>query len=198
MENEPQRFPLSWPHGWARTKFRGDSRFRVTLSESFDRLERELERLRAVNPFLSSNLVLGVRGQPLANQAQPADTGVAVYFKLRSKGALHDRVLACDRYRKVEENIAAIAAHIDALRAIERHGVGTIEQAFAGYTALPPPSEDNRAPWRSVFHLKPDAPVTAADVNVIYRAAAKRAATDESRLLELNLARDAAMQELGG
>jgi phenylpropionate dioxygenase-like ring-hydroxylating dioxygenase large terminal subunit len=31
--------------------------------------------------------------------------------------------MPCDRYTRVADNIAAIAAHIDATRAIERHGV---------------------------------------------------------------------------
>ena len=30
-------------------------------------------------------------------------------------------------------------------------GVGTIEQAFAGYTALPPPTEANRPAWREAL-----------------------------------------------
>jgi len=47
----------------------------------------------------------------------------------------------------VSDNIAAIAAHIEALRAQERYGVGTIEQAFAGYSAL-----EHRT-WQIVLRL---------------------------------------------
>ena len=43
-----------------------------------------------------------------------------LYFRLKDKPI----VLACDRYDTVEANLAAIAAHIDAMRAMERHDVG--------------------------------------------------------------------------
>ena len=62
-----------------------------------------------------------------------ADPGVAVYFKLKGK----PRVLACDRWLSAAENLAAVAGHIEAIRAVDRYGVGTLEQAFAGYQALP-------------------------------------------------------------
>lgn len=193
---EPQRYPLAWPAGWPRVSHRRSSKFRVTLSGAFDRLDRELSLLRAVSPFMSSNLMLGVKGSPLANQAQPRDTGVAVYFKMRYQHTLQDRVLACDRYHMIEDNIAAVAAHIDCLRGIERYGVGTMEQAFAGYTALPSPSADNRAPWRGMLGIKEGTTVTRADIDVMYRSQAKRAATDEGALLQLNLAKEAAYKEI--
>ena len=62
----------------------------------------------------------------------PDDPGVAVYFQLHDK----ERVLACDKWDTVADNIAAIAAHIDGIRRQDRYGVGTIDQAFAGYSAL--------------------------------------------------------------
>lgn len=197
---EGQRYPLSWPHGWPRNTRRGSSNFRtgrdrVTLSDAFARLENEMGRLgvRETDVLMSSNLVLGMRGMPLANQAQPADPGVAVYFKLKGK----DRVLACDRWLTAQENIAAIAGHIDAMRKMDRYGVGTIDQAFAGYTSLPPPNADNRPPWRGMLGFPPTAQVTADDIKVAYRAHAKNAANDQGALLQLNLARDAALAEIG-
>jgi hypothetical protein len=193
------RFPLAWPHGWPRVTQRIPARFTshgrgITISAAIDRLEQELDRLRATEPLLSSNLKLSLSGVPYSGQAEPKDCAVAVYFKLKGR----DRVLACDRYTSASGNIAAIAAHIDALRRIERYGVGTIEQAFAGYTALPPPGADNRPPWREIFGIHPTAAITPADINLVYRARAKAAATNEAQLLTLNLARDAALQELTG
>jgi hypothetical protein len=194
----PSRTPLAWPQGWPRCTDLQSARFKahgrdITISAAMDRLERELERLGATDGFLSSNLKLGLSGVPLSGQAEPRDRGVAVYFKL--DGA--DRVLACDRYLSCAGNIAAIANHIDALRRIDRYGVGTLQQAFAGYTGLPPPSADNRPPWRSTLGFKPHTTVTAEDVKVNFRTLAKQAATDENRLRDLNLARDAALRELG-
>lgn len=195
---DPTRNPLAWPTGWPRTTDKERSRFTshkrdITLSAGMQRLETELERLGATDVLLSSNLKLGISGVILSGQAEPRDNGIAVYFKLND----HDRVLACDKYLAAAANIAAIAAHIDALRRIDRYGVGTMEQAFAGYVGLPPPSADNRAPWRATLGFKHDAKVTASDVQINFRSLAKASATDEDRLRELNLARDAAFAELG-
>ena len=79
----------------------------------------------------------------------PDDPGVAVYFQLHDK----ERVLACDKWDTVADNIAAIAAHIDGIRRQDRYGVGTIDQAFAGYSALPPPGGTSRPtrPWHEVL-----------------------------------------------
>lgn len=157
MNDRPTSYPLAWPHGWPRNRTRYPARFstdggKLTISDGLRRLEAELKRLGVPNwnVIVSSNLVLGQRGMPLANQAEPADPGVAVYFKLRNK----PRVLACDRWRRTAENLGAIAAHIDAIRRVDRYGVGTLDQAFAGYTPLPPPGADNRAPWRAVLEAE--------------------------------------------
>lgn len=194
------RFPLSWPLGWPRSdpaklkssNFSAGGRD-ITISAAISRLELELARLGAGDPLLSSNLKLGISGVPLSGQAEPKERGVAVYFTLKG----HDRVLACDRYLAVAGNIAAIAAHIDALRRIERYGVGTIEQAFAGYTALPAPSADNRAAWRKVFEFHPGDTPNPESVNRVYRMMAMRANNDEAVLRSLNIARDDALRELG-
>jgi hypothetical protein len=199
MSQEKSRFPLAWPLGWPRTNDRVPSRFTshrrdITIAGAIQRLENELERLGATEPLLSSNLKLSLSAVPFSGQAEPRDPAVAIYFKLKG----HDRVLACDKYTSASGNIAAIAAHIDALRRIERYGVGTMEQAFAGYVGLPPPSADNRPFWRETFGIGPMTPVTMADVRAIYRDLAKRNANNEARLRELNIARDAAWQELNG
>lgn len=194
------RYPLCWPVGWKRNPLGGvrrssfSSRGReITVYDATSRLERELGFLHAEDMILSTNLRTGLRGDPLSSQREPADRGAAVFFKLNKK----DRVLACDVYTTVAGNIAALAAHIDALRRIERYGVGTMEQAFAGYDALPPPSEDNRPQWRRILGFKPETVVTAEDVKLNFRALAKAAIGNEERLVALNLARDQAMVELG-
>lgn len=210
MEHEAQRFPLSWPTGWKRTTSRKSARFfatsastdglqrwkggRVTIAQAIERLDKQLRMLGATSPILSTNVSLGRRGEPLSSRGEPQDPGAACYFQLKGK----PRVLACDTWDRVADNIAAIAAHIDAMRRIERYGVGNLEQAFAGYDALPAPNADNRAPWRGMLGFKPNAVVTVDDVQIAYRTHAKMAAADQGALLQLNLARDAAMRELGG
>ncbi len=203
------RYPLAWPIGWTRTRARvggqfrfkewqqvGDSRYEraraVTMEVAVKRLERELERLGAADPTLSTNIRLNLRGLPYGNE-QPADPGVACYFRFKGRAT----VLACDRYIRVADNIAAIAAHIDALRRIERYGVGTIEQALAGYKALP---ADSAADWRQVFGFAAHETVTAEMVNRAFKARAADAhpdkgGTDEG-MAHLNRAREFALQEL--
>jgi hypothetical protein len=83
---------------------------------------------------VSSNIALRLDGLPRSNQPRPDDPGVGVYFQLNGKPI----ALACDHYDSPEANIAAVAKHIEAMRAMERHGVGSLEQMFAGFMALPP------------------------------------------------------------
>lgn len=199
MPKNPQRFPLAWPHGWPRADKLRSSPWRqrggdLTISTACQRLENQLRLLGAEDAAMSSNLKLGVSGIPLSGQAEPKDRGVAIYFTL--EGA--DRVLACDKYLSAAGNIVAIANHIDALRRIDRYGVGSIAQAFAGYASLPPPGPENRPAWRKVLGFPPSSTVTADDVRVAFRSRARAVATSEPQLLELNLARDQALAELGG
>ena len=205
MNDRPTSYPLVWPVGWPRNKVRQRARFSsdggsksVTISDGLRRLEGELKRLGVPdwNVIVSSNLVLGQRDMPLANQAEPSDPGVAVYFKLRGK----DRVLACDRWYRTAENLAAIAAHIDAIRRVDRYGVGTLDQAFAGYAPLPPPGADNRPSWRAIFEIAANATVTRADIDQRFKTLAMRLHPDrggtQEGMAQLNEARDQALREV--
>lgn len=195
--SEPTNYPLSWPVGWPRVL--GYSRkggpFRVSLSGALDRLEAELRRLGASHLVISTNLRPRLDGRPYADQAlRVTDPGVAIYFRLKEQ----PRVLACDRYLKIEQNIAAIAAHVEALRGIERWGVGSLEQAFAGYAALPAPGAD----WRTVFGYEHDHFPALASVKARYRERAREIhpdrGGDHDQLVRLNQAMEAAERELDG
>lgn len=145
MNENVTRHPLSWPDGWKRTaghqrqhprftkKVGGDGygHRALTFTEACDRLESQVRMFHAERPVISSNVELGMRGAPVAREGDKRldDPGVALYFTLRGQA----RCLACDLYVTPAGNIAAIAAHIDALRRIDRYGVGTLDQAFAGY-----------------------------------------------------------------
>ncbi len=163
-----QSYPLSWPVSWARTNYRRGSDFgRHSIAECVDEITRQLKLLGATDIVISTNLRVRQDGLPYSNQAQPGDTGVAVYFKLRKA----DRVLACDRWIRVEDNMWSIAKHIDALRGQQRWGVGSVEQAFAGYAALPAAGQSSGESWWSVL----DVAATASndDVRAAYRAKVK-------------------------
>jgi hypothetical protein len=63
--------------------------------------------------------------------------------------------MAIDLYDRVADNLAAIAATLNAMRAIERHGGAQIlERAFTGFDALPAP--DARDPF-ALLGLRPGA-----------------------------------------
>ncbi|HTE14667.1 MAG TPA: hypothetical protein VK642_06285 [Burkholderiales bacterium] len=96
---------------------------------------------------MSSNLMLRNDGLPYANQRQPDDPGVAIYFEYKKR----QMCFACDRWRKVEDNLQAVAKTIEALRGVARWGTGDmLEAAFTGFTALPAPGQTS-AGWREVL-----------------------------------------------
>ena len=205
------RYPLEWPLGWKRTDWRhrfksasfsttvkvGDkkSQMRVNGNEATERLERQIELLGGADATLSTNVRLRLDGRPDTRLEDPSDPGAAVYFRFNGKAT----VLACDRYVRVADNIAALAAHIDALRRIERYGVGTIEQALAGYKALP---ADTAANWRAVFGFGENKQPTLDQLDSAYKQAAKKHHPDlggsDADMAHLNRARDYALAELGG
>lgn len=211
------RYPLSWPTGWKRTptsqrkraKFsKGSTTYRdnysyrsssaLTVPQGLDRLHRELERLKARNVIVSTNVELNSYGEPRGGRREPEDSGVAVYFKLGGK----DRVLACDAWDRAADNLASVAAHIECLRGIDRYGVGTLDQAFAGYDALPPPSADNRAPWRLVMGFEGSQPLTLEEVEQRFRQRARTCHPDvpggsHESMAALNAAIEQAREELG-
>lgn len=90
-----------------------------------------------------------------------------MYSKLES--VPEGLVLACNRWLWVEDNIAAVAAHIGALRGIDRWGVGSVRQAFAGYKQLT--AGDVPTPWWEVLGIDCQAP--AAAVKRAYKELAK-------------------------
>lgn len=206
-----RRYPLAWPTGWPRTatverkrasfgrqavRSYGTGSWKVkealSITQALNRLDGELSRLGVTDWLVSSNLRVRLDGLPYSNQAEPADPGIAVYFTLERE----DRVLACDRWTRPADNIAAIAAHIECLRGIDRYGVGSLAQAFAGYAALPPAAAD----WRSVFALSGTPPWEAVEVR--YRELAREhhpdRGGDPAVMAKLNAARDAARLEIGG
>ena len=193
----PNRFPLSWPATVPRTLAdkRRPSKFdkRRNVSEATKELQLELNRLGARDIVLSTNVELNSSGEPHGGRRAPADPGVAVYFALTGK----PYCFPCDRWATVPENIYAIAKHIEAMRGQERWGVGSIEQAFRGYAALPEP-----ATWRTLLRFNEDDAPTLDQVETSYRTQAQLAHPDRpggshDRMAELNRAIEEARKELG-
>lgn len=194
-------YPLAWPAGWRRTKSRKDANFkrggqRLSIA---DGVKRVIEQLRLFgisdwNIVVSTNVRPRLDGLPLSNQAEPQDPGVAVYWK-KEKDTQH-KVMATDRYTKVADNLAAIAATLEAMRAIERHGGAVImERAFTGFLSLPAPNT-----WRAVFGFPEDHCVSFERAKAEYRELSMTHHPDkggsESKMAELNWAMQEAEKEL--
>ena len=196
----PSTMPRTAPHNRKQAPFGTGhtSRENFTIDAAVRLLTAEMKRLNipSWNFILSTNLRLRNDGLPYSNQRMPDDPGAAVYFKLEGR----DTVFPCDRWNKVQDNIYAIAKHIDALRGQDRWGVGTRAQAFAGYAALPGPGDQPRKrSWRAVLECDERGDIRHPDdLSVRYRSLAKERRGDEAKLLELNLARDEAREELNG
>jgi hypothetical protein len=187
-----QAHPLQWPHGRPRTKQRRDSAFKVTPGKAFEEMMDELARFKARNVVVSSNIPTRMDGTPYRDGLKEllSDPGVAVYFQ-RGKRLI---CLPCDTYRRPWENIRAIGTAVKAFRTAERHGATQIvDQAFEGFTALPPPGEGEApagAAWREVLYL--DAGATLADAEAAY----KRLSRAQGPQAHLNLAIEEARKEL--
>lgn len=169
--DDAAKYPLTWPDRWPRTApvNRGPSRFGShTVNAAFVALCTELRRLGSEKFLMSSNIPRTKHGSPSSTWKQPADPGVAVYFVFGKK----DVALACDKWLQVEDNIWALAKHIEALRGQERWGVGTLEQAFRGYMALPGIGQTTGLNWWQVLGLPINA--TAEQAKEAYRILAKK------------------------
>ncbi len=168
MDDDITNYPLSWPVGRDRTPLNSRKRSafgRHSVIQSAKDLENQMKIMRATGLVISTNVKVRNDGLPYSSQRPPDDTGVAVYFDWKKKPI----VFACDKWRTVEENLWAIAKHIEALRGQERWGVGSLDQAFAGYAALPDPNE--RKPWE-VLGISPTA--TSEDARLAYKALCRK------------------------
>lgn len=209
MPDHVDAYPLAWPDGWRRTpahlrtraKFHGggsgwqDGRYvgrrSLTVAEATRRTLDSLGRMGVStwNIVISSNLQLRNDGLPRSGQRAPDDPGVAVYWR---KGK-DRRCIAVDRYDRVQDNLAAIAATLEAMRAIERHGGAEIlDRAFTGFTALPAPEQ-----WFQVLGVSANA--TRAEIDEAYRRLAAKHHPDRGgdphEMARINTARDRGYEE---
>lgn len=188
-------YPCAWPLGRPKTASRQAAAWRhaggrVNWDVAIGRLREQVNAMtrpgrswRVLEQTLSSNYELRLDGRPRRDRGAPADPSVAFYFEL--DGQPH--VLACDRWNTVPDNIAAIAAHIEALRGQERWGVADLKQAFAGHVALPAPEQ-----WWQILGVSSSASI--AEIDAAWRAKIHAAHPDRGgsndAAARLNQARD--------
>jgi hypothetical protein len=188
-------YPLAWPEGWPRTPShrRSSSRFKTNFVKARSHLFSELRLLGARNIVLSSNLALRQDGLPYADAAKKRldDPGAAVYFLLDREPL----VMARDLYLTPGENIHSIGLAIEHLRGLQRHGGDfMMKKAFAGFAALPPPSEVS---WWQTLQVRPDA--SKDEINAAYRRLAAERHPDrggtDAMMSDLNRARTEALRD---
>lgn len=184
MDETRSAFPLEWPAGWHRTpaarriigKFnRKETQYRTGFDNQriSHQLTKNLSVIDAVNRLratfqlmgidqqdvvISTNVRTRLDGLPRSGEREPDDPGAAVYWRDLVAGK-PTRCMAIDRYSTVADNLAAVAATLDAMRAIERHGgAEVLDRAFSGFLALP---EKATQPWRDVLGIT--GPVVSRD-----------------------------------
>lgn len=218
-------FPLTWPEGWKRTQpgHRSRAKFgkglrqyssqpgggswlqksNLSVTDGTTRILQELSRLGVdrQDVVISTMVKLRLDGLPRSGEREPEDPGVAVYWVER--GSKAPRCMAIDQYDRVADNLAAVAATIEAMRAIERHGGAEIlNRAFTGFTALPAPGKTSAPGWRELFGFAPDEKVTRLRLDGAYRTSRSEAHPDKptgnvDRFHAVQRAYEVACQEVG-
>lgn len=183
---------LSWPEHKPRTSHRVRGAFR---NHSIDGRVREFSfemerwKVRDGEWVVSRN----------SDRSFAGDPAVALWWLDPRDRSL--RVLACDRYETQANNAHAILLTLEAMRALERWGAYSAEEAAQGAKALALPAPESGAVnWRTELGDLPPG-VAGEDailiINGRYRTKAAACNGNEATMLRLNLAVEAARKEFG-
>ena len=173
----------AWPGKQTPSYLRKRAPFRIGYAERLELLEHELSKLGAKEIVIQAQFEakeIRQDGWPRSS-ARPKGPSVIVSFK-GTKGPLS---FPCDRYDSWEDNLYAIALSLEALRAVDRHGVTQNAEQYRGWQQLAAPAPENQS-----FTTKQAAAVWLAKVaqtvdwttilvvgpafDAAYRAAAKK------------------------
>ena len=125
---------VSWPGQLHTDAQRRRSPFSSSYSDTTDLLERELWMLRATVTVVQLAVNEGQirRDGKLRASAYPDHPGVILTFDTK---AGHFRY-AADRFLHWHDNLRAIALGLEALRKIERYGIGSGTEQYTGFLQL--------------------------------------------------------------
>lgn len=127
----------AWPYAEGR-RLAGD-RFRSGWEGALALLEAEIERLKGDEVVLGVVVdagAIGFSGQLKAgSRTRFGHRGVEVSFELPRRGRV---VFHTDAYDTVTANLRAVGLGLEALRAVDRHGVTTAGEQYAGFALLGP------------------------------------------------------------
>jgi hypothetical protein len=127
------------PIVWAprpETRDRRNRPFKVDYRGTLSLMQREIEHLAGGDVILGICVpehAIRIDGGIRSDAREPFHPGVEVSFESRH-GRLTYSTDVCDRWR---DNVRSIALGLEALRAVDRYGVSTRGQQYAGWKALP-------------------------------------------------------------
>jgi hypothetical protein len=171
-----EAFPLCWPVGYKRTlnSQKKHAPFKTSFANARDGVIRELKLMGATGIIISSNVPLKRDGLPYAvpfgnSKSITDDTGIAVYFTFNNE----QKVLCCDAFICLDDNMQAINKTVEALRGIDRWGCSDIlNQTFTGFKALSDTTMRESEVWQILgLHIKPAGIET---LHAAYRSMAKK------------------------
>jgi hypothetical protein len=141
-------FPLCWPEGWLRTKNRASSPYKIKTDAAITELFSSVKLMGGRDIIVSSNVPVRSDGTMYRgdhSDKRIADPGVAVYWTARdAKGNPVPRVIPCDHWHTVRENVRALGMAVDYMRGLKRCGAGEIQdRAFSGFARLPESTADD-------------------------------------------------------
>lgn len=160
---------------WALIEDPSSAPFRAGWQSTLDLLDHELYQLDvrgavAIRAFITTDDIR--RDSMLRAHARPSRPGVAISFTGRH-GAL---TYPCDTFDHWQANVRAIALSLEALRKVDRYGVGGHGEQYAGWKAIeaapsgPFATADEALEWLCWIT---DSPGSTAPDTLLRRAARK-------------------------
>lgn len=121
-----------------RTKYPKTDAFKATYAQTLDLLDRELWHVQAVGSTVVVQLDVDRAeilkdGQRLRHNARPRSAAVVLSFTSSKMGKLR---FGCDRFAHWQANLRAIALGMESLRRVDRYGITSDGQQYAGFRAI--------------------------------------------------------------
>jgi hypothetical protein len=155
-----EAFPLHWPQGYPVTEKRLESNFKSTLATARDGILNEIKLLsgpdQAKKAIISTNMTVNKEGLLTGSgvMAYP-NPGAAVYFTYQGE----DKVIACDAWKYLHDNLRAVQLTIQAMRGLDRWKCTQIlSRAMSDMKALPMQAgPDTGITWWQILQVQPSA-----------------------------------------
>lgn len=183
-------YPLHWPPGFPRSKYREYSRFKTSFDNALKNVQDSLRKFATDSNRKLDHAIMS-SNRTLTNDA-PTDPGVAVWFVWDGM----QLCIAVDRYNSMAANLQAIHHIIEARRVELRHGtLALVRATFNGFQALPAPDGKH---WSDILQVGRSATRDVIEAN--YKRLARDHHPDSGgtteRMAEINNARETALKEI--